>query len=45
MRPRSIGAAPAAGDGLWTGTATVFMMTLAGVWYVKRRVAFPLPHA
>jgi peptidoglycan/LPS O-acetylase OafA/YrhL len=27
--------------GLWTGAATVFVMTLAGVWYVRRRVASP----
>lgn len=25
--------------GLWTGAGTVFVMTLAGVWYVRRRVA------
>lgn len=31
--------------GLWTGAATVFVMTLAGVWYVRRRVASPSPHA
>ena len=31
--------------GLWTGAATVSLMTLAGVWYVKRRVASPLPHS
>ena len=31
--------------GLWTGAATVFLMTLAGVWYVRRRVASPSPHA
>ena len=31
--------------GLWTGAATVFVMTLAGVWYVRRRVAPPSPHA
>ena len=32
--------------GLWTGAATVFLMTLAGVWYVRRRVARPSsPHA
>ena len=31
--------------GLWTGAATVFVMTLAGVWYVRRRVAAPSPHA
>ena len=24
--------------GLWTGAGTVFVMTLAGVWYVRRRV-------
>ena len=30
--------------GLWTGAATVFLMTLAGVWYVRRRVA-PSPRA
>jgi len=31
--------------GLWTGAGTVFVMTLAGVWYVRRRVAAPLPRA
>ena len=31
--------------GLWTGGATVFLLTLAGVWYVRRRVALPSPHA
>jgi len=31
--------------GLWTGAATVFLMTLAGVWYVRRRVASPSPGA
>ena len=31
--------------GLWTGAATVFLMTLAGVWYVRRRVASASPHA
>ena len=25
--------------GLWTGAGTVFVMTLAGVWYVRRHVA------
>ena len=30
---------------LWTGAGTVFVMTLAGVWYVRRRVASPLPTA
>ena len=31
--------------GLWTGAATVFLMTLAGVWYVRRRVASSSPRA
>jgi len=31
--------------GLWTGAGTVFVLTLAGVWYVRRRVATPLPGA
>jgi len=31
--------------GLWTGAATVFLMTLGGVWYVRRRVGSPLPRA
>ena len=36
---------PAERAGLWTGAATIFLMTLAGVWYVRRRVASPSPHA
>ena len=31
--------------GLWTGAATVFLLTLAGAWYVKRRLTSPSPHA
>ena len=31
--------------GLWTGAAAIFVMTLAGVWYVRRRVASPSPRA
>lgn len=31
--------------GLWTGAATVIGITLAGAWYVRRRVASPSPHA
>jgi peptidoglycan/LPS O-acetylase OafA/YrhL len=29
--------------GLWTGAGTVVVMTLAGVWYVRRHVSSPSP--